>query len=119
LPDGILHTKIPIRVYANLYFVDIGYILWHFGIFYGKLVYFRTIWYIFWDHSVYFVVIWDIFTVWEGMLYPEKSGNPEFQRASSRFSIRPGSHRFILNVVPFQVRVGEDSARTGTAAGLG
>jgi hypothetical protein len=43
---------------------------------YGHLVYITAIWYILFDHLVYFVVIWYIFPHF-GMLYKEKSGNPE------------------------------------------
>jgi hypothetical protein len=46
-----------------VYFADIWYILWYFGIFCGSLV--------------YFVVIWYILSRF-GMLYQEKSGNPDF-----------------------------------------
>jgi hypothetical protein len=45
------------------------------GVFYGHLVYF-IIFGIFYGHLVYFVVIWYIYPRF-GMLYHEKSGNPD------------------------------------------
>jgi hypothetical protein len=53
---GVLQWKILV------YFMAIWYILWPFEIFYGHLVYFVVIWYI----SSRF-----------GILYQEKSGNPD------------------------------------------
>jgi hypothetical protein len=46
------------------------YILWPFGLFYCHLVYIVSIWY------MYLMVIWYIFPRF-GMLYQDKSGNPE------------------------------------------
>jgi hypothetical protein len=50
-------------------------ILYPFGIFYGRLVYFIAIWYILWQFDIFVchLVIFPSF----GMLYQEKSGNPE------------------------------------------
>jgi hypothetical protein len=72
--------------------MDMWYILWAFGLFYGHLVYFMKIWSIkghlvyfmgiwsilwifglFYGHLVYFVEMWYIFP-----LYQEKSGRPRF-----------------------------------------
>jgi hypothetical protein len=47
----------------------IWYILWSFGILYGKFGNF-------YGHLVYFVTIWYIFPRF-GMLYQENSGNPD------------------------------------------
>jgi hypothetical protein len=44
--------------------------LWLFCLFYGQIAY------VFYRHLVHFVVIWHIFPRF-GMLYREKSGNPE------------------------------------------
>jgi hypothetical protein len=59
-----------------IYFMDIWYILWSFGIFYGHLVNFMVIWYIlytfgkFYGHLVNFSCLCRYFV-------PRKSGNPE------------------------------------------
>jgi hypothetical protein len=55
------------------------------------LVYFMTIWSIlrpleiFYGHLVYFVVVWYIFPSF-GILYQEKSGNPELLQNAARRS---------------------------------
>jgi hypothetical protein len=61
----VFKPKIPIWVNFAGRYIDWknGYILWPFGIFYGHLVYFMTIWYI---------LIWYIFACFG----PRKSGNP-------------------------------------------
>jgi hypothetical protein len=78
MPDGtyILKTKISIWVhFGGSFNGKCWYILWPFGVFYCHLVYFVAIWYIVWQfgicngHLIYFSRF--------GMLYQEKSGNPE------------------------------------------
>jgi hypothetical protein len=56
----------------STYFTAIWYTFWTFGLFYSRLVYFRDIRYISW----YFGIFCPRF----GMLYQEKSGNPEEQQ---------------------------------------
>jgi hypothetical protein len=59
--------------------MDLWYILWTFGIFYGPLVYFMDLWYILWTFGifygplVYFTAIWYIlrtFGIFYGPLVP-------------------------------------------------
>jgi hypothetical protein len=59
------------------------------GIFYGHLVYFRAL-EIFYCHLVYFVVIWYIFPRF-GMLYQEKSGNPNITKPFKGMLYKIGS----------------------------
>jgi hypothetical protein len=56
----------------------VGFAIENHGIFYDHLVYFTTIGNILCGHLVYFVVIWYIFPRF-GILYQEKSGNPDRQ----------------------------------------
>jgi hypothetical protein len=64
----IFKPKIPIWI---IFLIGrCRYNLWTFGLFYGQLVYFIASLY------TYFVVIWFIFLHF-GMLYQEKSGNPD------------------------------------------
>jgi hypothetical protein len=56
------------------------YILWTLGPFYGLLLYFMDIWYSSWSFGIFFPRF--------GILYKEKSGNPDVNRAfSSRFQL--------------------------------
>jgi hypothetical protein len=54
------------------------YILWHFGIFYGTLVYFMALWYILWHfgiffrHLVYFMALWYTYFVVSWYIVPQK-----------------------------------------------
>jgi hypothetical protein len=45
------------------------------GIFYGHLVYFKAIWSTLWPFGIYFTIL--EYCLCFGMLYQEKSGNPE------------------------------------------
>jgi hypothetical protein len=45
-----------------------SYISWTFGLFYGHLIYFMDIWYILWYFGIFFPSV--------GILYQEKYGNP-------------------------------------------
>jgi hypothetical protein len=58
-----------------VYFMAIWYILWPFGIFYGHLLYFMAIWYILWPFGIFCDRL--IHSPRFGMLYHEKSGNPD------------------------------------------
>jgi hypothetical protein len=58
------------------------YILWHFGIFYGTLVYFMALWYILWHfgiffrHLVYFMALWYTYFVVSWYIVPQKNWQP-------------------------------------------
>jgi hypothetical protein len=64
-----------------LYFMDIGYILWPFGIFYGHVVNIMAI-----LNSINLVCLWTFGKCFPrfGMLYQDKSGNPNHWRRNLR-----------------------------------
>jgi hypothetical protein len=87
LPDGILAYSMAIwyirwYVFKKKAWVNFGgpwhekrwYILWPFGLYYGRLVYFMDIWYILWQFCN-LVAIWYTFPCF-GLLNKETSGNP-------------------------------------------
>jgi hypothetical protein len=93
LPDGIFSNQ---KILEGLAMEDVGiHIVWPFGLFYGHLVYFTSIWSIlcpfglFYGHMVHYVSIWYILWLFStyifarfGMLYQEnllilQPGKPE------------------------------------------
>jgi hypothetical protein len=71
LPDGILSNQKSKfgQILEGLAMEDVG-TFWPFGLFYGHLVYFMTIWHI----------LWYVFSRF-GMLYQEQSGNLAYRVA--------------------------------------